>query len=445
MRRWNGFAGLLLVVLGVGGIALADDTNSNSTGGTDQNASSDQLENPAPEVAPAAAPTATPPTYDAFMLGLEKIGVGKPLEDLGFNFHGYVDAGYMYDFTTPKDITPAKTAPGDDILFAGPYKNSFILDQVDLTLERDMVNLAKGSWDGGFLFQGIYGRDAFFTHSNGILDNSNKNGGLTGPDNQLDLLPAYVMLGIPVGTGITIEAGKFVSPLGFETIDPTQNMFYTHSYEFSYGKPYTQTGALVKYTFSDPSTANNLTVTAGITRGWNQSTYDNNGDPDGVFQLHDDAGTIDWTLNLLVGPEGVLPYGPADDSHLWVVPEAILNWRASDQFTISGDLLYGDATELTQWFSAALYLKYQIIPQLAVNTRFEYYHDGKGVTTGVGGNDINYWEATVGMGVTPLPDNPFFKSLTIRPEVRYDYADEAVFDFAHFGQLTAAMDVYWKF
>jgi hypothetical protein len=147
----------------------------------------------------------------------------------------------------------------------------------------------------------------------------------------------------------------------------------------------------------------------------------------------------------LVGPEGVLPYGPSDNSHLWVVPEAIVNWKVADQFTISGDLLYGDATQLTQWFSAALYLKYAIDPHVSINTRFEYYHDGKGVTTGVGGNDINYWEATVGVAVTPLPNNWVFQGLVIRPEVRYDYADEAVFDFENFGQLTASMDIYWKF
>jgi hypothetical protein len=239
--------------------------------------------------------------------------------------------------------------------------------------------------------------------------------------------------------------------MGYETIDPTQNSFYTHSYEFSYGKPYTQTGILVEYTFSDPSTSNVVTLTGGISRGWNQTIYDNNGDPDGIFQIRDVTGTLDWTINLLIGPEGVLPYGPADDRDLWVVPEGILSWKASDQFTISGDLLYGDANHqqgggaLVQWFSGALYLKYQIIPQLAINSRFEYYHDGGGVTTGVGGNDINYWEGTAGVAITPLPDSPLFQSLTIRPEVRYDYADEAVFDFANFGQLTASMDIYWRF
>jgi hypothetical protein len=448
MRVRKVFVGFAVVLLTIGGIALADDTNTNSMAGNDQNTNtnSDQTDNAAPETPPAApAAPATPQSYGAIMQGFEAIGIGKPMEDLGFNIHGYVDGGYLYDFTTPRDVTPAKTAPGDDIFFSGPYKNAFSLDQVDLTIQRDMVGLSQGNWDGGFKIEGIYGRDAFFTHSNGILDNNNKEGGANGPDNQLDLLQAYVMLGIPVGSGLTVEAGKFVSLLGYESIDPTQNAFYTHSYEFGYGKPYTQTGVLAKYTFSDPSSSSATTLTGGVTRGWNQSTDANNGDLTGVFQSKTTSSIVDFTVNLLLGPEGNLPYGPADYADWWAVPEVITTFKASDQFDLSVDLLYGDAPHLTQWFSGAVYVTYKIDPHIAISNRIEYYHDGGGITTGVGGNDINYWEATFGVELNPLPDSPLFGSLSFRPEVRYDYADQAVFDFAHFGQLTASMDVVWRF
>jgi hypothetical protein len=418
-------------------------------GGSDQNPSSDQLENPAPETpaTPAVTPTAAPDA--AIMQGFKAIGIGQPMENLGFFINGYVEAGYLYDMTVPKDQTPAKTAPGDDIFFAGPYKNSFVFDQVDLQLERKMVNLAKGDWDAGFKIEAYYGSDAYFTHSNGILDNNNKeNGavnGANGPNDQLDLLQAYVTLGIPVGTGLSLEAGKFLSLLGYETIDPTQNIFYTHSYAFSYGSPFTMTGFLAQYTFSDPSSPDSTTLTAGITRGWNQSTYDNNGEPDGVFQLKSKTGGFGFTANLMIGPEGILAYGPSDNGDWWVVPEIIGTWQLSDQFNLGIDLLYGDATHLTQWFSAAAYIKYQLDPHVAIGTRLEYYHDGRGVTTGVGGNDVNYYETTVGVQVSPLPDSPLFQSLTLRPEVRYDASDQQVFDFAHYTQVTAAIDVYWKF
>ena len=73
-----------------------------------------------------------------------------------------------------------------------------------------MVNLPKGDWDFGFNVEAGYGRDDYFTHSNGILDQHNKQASLlineggalvpqggTGNDDQLDLLQANVELGIP--------------------------------------------------------------------------------------------------------------------------------------------------------------------------------------------------------------------------------------------------------
>jgi hypothetical protein len=382
----------------------------------------------------------------------EAIGIGKPMEDLGFNIHGYVEAGYFYDMTVPHNLTPPRSAPGDLILFPGDYKNEFMLNQLDLTVERDMVNLSKGNWDFGGLIEFGYGRDFYYTHSNGILDQHNKqaftnNGEGTGNDDQIDLLQAYVQLGIPLGTGITLEAGKFVSLLGYERIDPTQNIFYTHSYGFSYGEPFTITGALGSYSFYDPNISNGnvATITGGVTRGWNQSTDDNNGSADGVVQIKDKMGGLTLTGNMQFGPEGVLPYGPSNNSDWWIVPEGIISWQASDQFLIAADLLYGDATHLTQWFSAAIYSQYKIDPHLALGSRFEFYHDGHGVTTGVGGSDVNYFEATLGATVNPFPDSPFLDTLALRPEVRFDYASQAVLDFSKFNQVTASFDIVYRY
>jgi hypothetical protein len=455
-----------------GTAAFGDDTNSNSMNGgngsvngndvvppSDQPVEPTPTPEPNPETpenpenpatpAPGAAPAA--PTYGPLMHLFETIGIGKTMEDLGFNIHGYVEAGYFYDLTVPHNLTPPRSAPGDLILFPGDYKNEFMLNQLDLTVERDMVNLSKGNWDFGGLIEVGYGRDFYYTHSNGILDQHNKqaanNGGEgTGNDDQLDILQAYAQLGIPLGTGITLEAGKFVSLLGYEKIDPTQNMFYTHSYGFSFGEPFTITGVLGSYTFSDPNTSSNVaTLTGGVTRGWNQSLYDNNGSPDGVIQFKDKFGGLTVTGNLQVGPEGQLPYGPADNAHWWVVPEGIVSAQVSDQFLIAVDLLYGNAASLTQWFSGALYTQYRIDPHLAIGSRLEYYHDGRGITTGVGGTDINYFEGTVGLTLTPFPDSPFLDTLALRPEVRDDYASSPVYDFSKYNEVTASFDIVYRY
>jgi hypothetical protein len=447
MRVWQRFLGVAMVMLACSVVvALGDDTNSNSTGnGNDQVPPSDQVEAP-PEEAPApAAPAAAPATsYGPFMQALEAIGIGKPLESLGFNFHGYIEGGYLYDMTVPKDQTPARTAPGDFIFFPGAYKNSVMLNQADISLEKDMVNLPKGDWDFGFDVEAGWGRDFFWTHSNGILDNHNKEGG-TGDDDQFDLLQAYAQLGIPIGTGLTVEAGKFLSLLGYEKIDPTQNMFYTHSYAFSYGEPFTMTGVLGSYTFSDPSSTSYLKLTGGITRGWNQSIYDNNGDIDGVMQVKLHTDSFDWNFGMTIGPEGVLPYGPSDYAHWWWAPDSTFIVRIGDQLSAALDILYGDAPATSQWLSIAPYIQYKLDPHLWFATRFEYYHDGRGFTTGVGGPDINYFEGTIGATLIPMPDSPFLDTFQLRPEIRVDFADHPVFDFTKWNQVTASMDVVYRF
>jgi hypothetical protein len=140
-----------------------------------------------------------------------------------------------------------------------------------------------------------------------------------------------------------------------------------------------------------------------------------------------------------------LAYGPPDNTDWWEVYEAQVTLKASDQVSITADGLVGNAAHLSTWSDLAGYVTYTINPTWALNLRAEYYHDGHGVTTGVGGGDVDYGEVTYGPSITPLPGDEWFGGLVIRPEIRYDWADRHVFDAAHSTQLTSAIDVYWKF
>jgi len=441
MRVGTVLVGVAVVMLTLAGAALAQDNGNTPPPPPppDQPMQpSDQT--PAPE-APAATPAATPEPEGAIMQGFDAIGIGKPMKDLNLSVYGYVDMGYLHDFTVSHNLTPPKTSPGDDILFAGPYKDQFILDQADLAFERT-IDPMKGAFDIGFKIEGNFGRDDFYTHSTGVLDETNKAGG-TGPDDQLDIPEAYVTVAMPV-QGLSFKGGKFTSLLGTEQINPTENLFYTHSYEFTFGAPFTMTGALAMYQVNDSTGGGTWTFVGGATCGWDQS-LDDYKDPDGIFQISHSSGPLDWTVNLLVGPEGAIPYGPENYANWWFVPEAIASYKISDQLTVSGDVLYGDATDLTQWFGFAGYVHYQFDKFLALNGRAEYYYDKGGVTTGVGGSDVDYFEGTLGLAISPLPDSSLFQSLTIRPEIRVDLANQAVLDFGQHTQLTAAVDLYWKF
>ena len=105
------------------GVARGQDTNNNNTNsmnGNDTTPPADQPveppappetpENPNPETPATPAPTAAAPTYGPLMHAFEDLGFGKTMEEWGFNIHGYVEGGYLYDITSPHNSTPPRSA-----------------------------------------------------------------------------------------------------------------------------------------------------------------------------------------------------------------------------------------------------------------------------------------------------------------------------------------------
>jgi hypothetical protein len=80
--------------------------------------------------------------------------------------------------------------------------------------------------------------------------------------------------------------------------------------------------------------------------------------------------------------------------------------------------------------------------------RLEWFRDQGSFATG---NTANYYEATAGVQIHPFPTSDILQWLQLRPEVRYDWADRAVYNLAHNGgggdysEFSAAMDVIMQF
>jgi Putative beta-barrel porin-2, OmpL-like. bbp2 len=75
--------------------------------------------------------------------------------------------------------------------------------------------------------------------------------------------------------------------------------------------------------------------------------------------------------------------------------------------------------------------------------RLEVYRDEDAYTTAVA---QTLYEATVGVTITPFPNDPYGQFFKIRPELRYDYSTENFFDgFSKHYQVTAAVDAIFNF
>ncbi|HEX3358619.1 MAG TPA: porin [Tepidisphaeraceae bacterium] len=382
----------------------------------------------------------TPPPSKPLMAVLEGVGVGHPLEDAGINITGFVEGAWTYNFDTPDNHTNV----GRVFDFEDQDKQ---FSQADLQISRS-VDATKGKFDIGFMVEWIYGSDARLIHSNGLnfYGPNNANVGLQpGPNEQFDLVQANVQLAIPVGTGLTITAGKFVTLLGYETINPTGNPLYSHSYMFGFAIPFTNTGVIGKYNLTK-----DIALTLGMTRGWEQTSKDNNGSVDGIGQL---SWAVSDKFNIIVsaicGPEQ-----DSDSSHYRSVIDVIATYQLGDNTKIGLNADYGYGSRqgndvgfdgkagTADWWGAAVYVSQKFDSHFTFNVRAEYFNDDDGAR----GLDTAVTELTAGLAITPFPDNQWASGLLFRPEIRWDHANNEIFnDGGDKNQYTVGGDLIYAF
>lgn len=384
---------------------------------------------------PVKLQTATP-TRKPLMAGLDALGLARPLEDAGINIGGWVEASVTY-YPDPSD---------------GKFQNgrAFDLEEQDPTLNQiaifaeRTVDVTKGSFDIGGRMEWMWGGDARFIHSTGLFDHQ---GPTDGPDEQFDLTQAYIDVA-PGVQGLRIRAGKFVTPAGYETINPTTTPLYSRGLLFTYLLPFTHTGVVGSYAIND-----SWTLDLGIIRGWDDALEDKNDNLSymgrAAYTFADKKQAIYTTV--IVGSEFA-----EDNTTTRSLVDVVYTIAYSDQttFALQGDFLWetdqdsrfgesdedGYAAGLGGWASHT-YSQY-----VQINGRLEYLYDGQGFRfpTGTNGEGNNVYSAALGLTITPFPTDNLGSNLKIRPELRYDYADQAVFGGDN-NQLTFALEGYFTF
>lgn len=377
---------------------------------------------------------------DPLMGVADRLGGGEMLDRFGIDISGHAEVSYTWSDSSPPD-----GSTNEDFLTGRVFDvqhDEFYLNQIDVTIQRpleasdDPVLGYADKLNVGFKVEWLYGYDARFIHANGLLDHYVDD---TSRNEEFDLTQAYVTVGVPVGNGLLVTGGKFVTLLGFETINPTINPLYSHSYLFGFAIPFTHTGVTARYDFTD-----RLNVTAGVVRGWEQALQDNNEGESFIGQV---GYTVSDRLNLIL--TGITGPEQADvDGNFRTVIDLIAAYKFSDELTLALNADYGyedDAAiggDQAQWYGAAGYASYALNERCAVNARAEWFSDKDGAR----GLGTNVYEATLGLAIKPFPENDLGSNLVFRPEIRYDYAQEGVFDDGtDHDQFTIGADVIFTF
>jgi hypothetical protein len=379
----------------------------------------------APAAAPDAAAAATPPAPPPAPLSVD--GWVKSIK-----FTGHIEAGATMN---PSDPT---TNTNYGHLFTDKA-NQLVLNQAALTLERDLD--PKATWfDVGFKLQGIYGSDSQFTHflGEGVYQNSTRN--------SFDLIEANLLAHIPLLTpgGIDVKVGQFSTPLGNEVIDPTGNFFYSKSYIFNFGIPLKHTGILTTTHVNSL-----LDVYIGYTSGVNTSYGSDGGYNDGQFHFLGGFGLNFKDVTVLalthIGPEdppSLLPPGVNPHDQYRYLSDVVITWKVNSKLTSVTELNYIKDDGLhAKGGGVAEYLTYPLSSIVTGGLRMEVWRDAQGafVAEFPGNNDfinaeygrpngaltagpLTYAEITAGLNVKPSKLPKAIDGLTLRPEIRYDFA-----------------------
>jgi hypothetical protein len=189
------------------------------------------------------------------------------------------------------------------------------------------------------------------------------------------LMQGYLSLVVPAGEGLTVDAGKFVTHMGFETISAKDNYSYSRSFIFAWAIPYYHVGLRAAYPL-----LKTLTLAGSISNGWNGLTS-SEGKTFGGTLAYTPLGTLTLTANWIGGP------GQADSAGTFrQIVELAPVFQVSEALTLAADLIYGTENvpgQTVNWKGAALYARYAFTGNSAISARGEVYDDPYGSTTSV--------------------------------------------------------------
>jgi Putative beta-barrel porin-2, OmpL-like. bbp2 len=377
-------------------------------------------------VAPPAQANAQPQTIGQHVGSIEKnFGDLKSSieENLGVSIHGLVDAGYEHNFNQPNsNVNPIRVFDED----------GFQLTQGNLHIEKD--------GPVGFVTDLNVGQVANTLSSATHYSNNAPVG-----NQWFDPTQYYLTYTAPIGSGLSVQAGRFVTLLGAETINTYNNINFNESKGiiFGFGIPFTHTGVRASYTFNDY-----VSATGGLNNGWDDTAKTNNGGPtaEGELAFGNKEKTVTLVINGIIGSQGFFQsnstLGAIDPIFTWK-PDFVPNTTLQSEFvygTQDGSVVNGHSAA---WDGFAQYIVYDW-KQWEFALRGEMFDDKDGARTGADFNGNiaakTLWELTQ----TVTYKVPDVTGLVVRGEYRHDNSNTPYFTNNNFVSPATGFQRLWR-
>ena len=306
----------------------------------------------------------------------------------------FISSGYTYNFNRPDTMmNQFRVFDFDD--------NTFKIDVFELAFQKIVVKPT----DVGFRVDMTAGSS---------IPRVARSAGFEVGD--LDFHQVFLSYIAPLGKGVRLDFGKFITSAGYEVIEgyDAYNDNYSRSFLFGYAIPYTHTGLKASYGFND-----NISAVLMIVNGWDNST-DNNSSKSVCGQVGVSPLTgMNIYATYLYGPEKT--NNNSDNRSLL---DVVGSYTMNTTMTIGVNADFGDERHAAAgggnaaWTGFAGYIRANLLSKFAVSFRAEQLEDKDGVRTGV----IQKLRE-----VTVTPEYRPAEHLVLRGDIRLDSSDRNVF------------------
>jgi hypothetical protein len=396
---------------------------------------------PAGQPVEGSAKTQDRTALEPQQISKEDRGVLDVLRDTTFNIS--LDGYYGYNFNKP--IGRINLLRAYDVM-----SNSFSLNQASVVIER-APNVEGGRRFGARL-------DLQYGQATETLQGSAANE--LRPQAYRPIFQAYGTYVAPIGSGLTVDFGKWASAFGIENNYAKDQMNYSRSYYFNF-LPFYHEGVRASYNINDK-----LSVSYWLVNGIQQSEDFNGFKSQAVSFTVKPTSKLSWNLNYYTGVEGrdeapalnpglpALPTQPGLPTEIIrPVPDGrthifdtYATWSATARLTLAGegDYFVSRGTKdspPSRVAGGAAYARYQITPKIALAGRAEYLSDRGGLFSGV----------TQALKETTLTfDYKLADGFLVRSEWRRDFSNRQFFLTDTSGllkrdQKTATVGLIWWF
>jgi len=312
-----------------------------------------------------------------------------PTDSSKLQISGSVDVNYNYNFNTPASMVNG-------------YRN-FDVKENQFNINLAKITLQKNASPVGFRIDVGYGQ---------AMDLVNSNANLGSQPSLRNIEQAYITAVVPIGSGLTINAGKMSTHMGGEVIESAANINYSRSLLFTLAIPYDHLGVCANYAFSSQFNA-----TVYVYNGWNNVDENNTDKTLGAEINWSPSAKFSFIENYIGGPEETKS---TSQRHVF---DTVINWQTTDALFLTINADYGQESlnggGLAVWKGVALTGKYSLSDKTTIAARGEYYNDQSGFTSGT--------EQAL-KEVTLTYEYKFTNSLLTRIEYREDFSDQNTFE-----------------